>query len=169
MACGRKLSDSKLDVIKSIASRTQTVQVLIGTYELLAFRNPERSVEPPQRYDLHFLRYRAEEQADIEIFQEHCVPRFRRSCRLAVNSTCATFGIFSTNAHSGASGVLKRLVDACRDYNGPERRQKISPEASFTRAKVVALSASQCEKILAEARDGELRLCGDNGAAQNPA
>jgi GTPase SAR1 family protein len=38
MSSGRRLSD-QLDVLKSIASRTQTIHVLIGTYELLAFRN----------------------------------------------------------------------------------------------------------------------------------
>ena len=38
IASGRRLSD-QLDVIKSIANRTETVHVLLGTYELLAFRN----------------------------------------------------------------------------------------------------------------------------------
>jgi energy-coupling factor transporter ATP-binding protein EcfA2 len=38
IASGRKLSD-QLDVIKSIANRTQTVHVLFGTYDLLSFRN----------------------------------------------------------------------------------------------------------------------------------
>jgi len=38
MSSGRRLSD-QLDVIKSLANRTNTVHVLIGTYELLAFRN----------------------------------------------------------------------------------------------------------------------------------
>ncbi len=47
IASGRRLSD-QLDVIKSIANRTQTVHVLLGTYELLAFRNLERATEPPQ-------------------------------------------------------------------------------------------------------------------------
>ena len=36
MGSGRRLAD-QLDVIKSLANRTKTVQVLFGTYELLAF------------------------------------------------------------------------------------------------------------------------------------
>ena len=101
MACGRKLSD-QLDVIKSIASRTQTVQVLIGTYELLAFRNLSGQLSR-RSVDLHFLRYRAEEQTDVRSSRALC-SRSRRNSRLAVNSTCVACGIFFTSAHSGASG-----------------------------------------------------------------
>jgi energy-coupling factor transporter ATP-binding protein EcfA2 len=42
---GRRLLD-QLDVIKSIANRTNTVHVLFGTYDLLAFRNSKGAVEP---------------------------------------------------------------------------------------------------------------------------
>ena len=47
MGSGRRLAD-QLDVIKSLANRTKTVHVLMGTYELLAFRNSERTIEPPE-------------------------------------------------------------------------------------------------------------------------
>ena len=51
IASGRQLLD-QLDVIKSIANRTQTVHVLYGTYDLLAFRNLNGPGTTPSR-DIH--------------------------------------------------------------------------------------------------------------------
>ena len=57
MGSGRRLSD-QLDVIKSIANCTGTVHVLLGTYELLAFRNLSAQLSR-RSIDIHFPRYRA--------------------------------------------------------------------------------------------------------------
>ena len=64
---GRKLSD-QLDVIKSMANRTETVHVLFGTYELLAFRNLSGQLSR-RCLDVHFARYSAESKEDLEIFK----------------------------------------------------------------------------------------------------
>jgi energy-coupling factor transporter ATP-binding protein EcfA2 len=66
ISSGRKLSD-QLDVIKSIANRTQTVHVLFGTYELLAFRNLSGQLSR-RSMDLHFRRYGAD-APDRQVFQ----------------------------------------------------------------------------------------------------
>jgi len=66
IASGRRLSD-QLDVIKSIANRTETVHVLLGTYELLAFRNLSAQLSR-RSMDLHFQRYRAESAEDRQVF-----------------------------------------------------------------------------------------------------
>jgi hypothetical protein len=47
MAAGRRLQD-QLDCLKSLASLTRTIHVLIGTYELLAFRNLSAPLQPAQ-------------------------------------------------------------------------------------------------------------------------
>src|SRR5262249_38403223 len=47
-ASGRRLED-QLNVLKSLANRSNTVHVLCGTYELLRIRNSQRSAEP-QKY-----------------------------------------------------------------------------------------------------------------------
>jgi AAA domain-containing protein len=158
MACGRKLSD-QLDVIKSIASRTQTVQVLIGTYELLAFRNLSGQLSR-RSVDLHFLRYRAEEQADIEIFQS-IVFTFQAQLPIGSELDLCDVWDFLYERSLGCVGVLKdwlmRAVITTVRSEGKDLTKRVLEKS--------ALSASQCEKILAEARDGELRL-GDNGAAQ---
>jgi hypothetical protein len=159
MACGRKLSD-QLDVIKSIASRTQTVQVLIGTYELLAFRNLSGQLSR-RSVDLHFLRYRAEEQADMEIFQSIV---FTFQAQLPIGSGFDLCGIwdFLYERSLGCVGVLKdwlmRAVITTVHSGGADLTQRVLEKS--------ALSASQCEKILAEAREGELRLA-ENSAAQS--
>ena len=67
VASGRRLID-QLDVIKSMANRTQTPHVLFGTYELLAFRNLSSQLSR-RSVDLHFPRYRAESGEDIQIFK----------------------------------------------------------------------------------------------------
>ena len=58
VASGRRLLD-QLDVIKSIANRTDTVHVLFGTYDLLAFRNLNGQLSR-RSVDVHFPRYCAE-------------------------------------------------------------------------------------------------------------
>jgi hypothetical protein len=159
MACGRKLSD-QLDVIKSIASRTQTVQVLIGTYELLAFRNLSGQLSR-RSVDLHFLRYRAEEQTDVEIFQSIV---FTFQAQLPIDSELDLCGVwdFLYERSLGCVGILKdwlmRAVITTARSGGKDLTKRVLEKS--------ALSASQCEKILAEARDGELRLA-DNGAAES--
>ena len=85
MASGRKLAD-QLDVIKSIASRSQTVHVLIGTYELLAFRNLSGQLSR-RSVDLHFSRYRAESPDDIDSFQ-NAVFTFQKRLPILTIWTC---------------------------------------------------------------------------------
>ena len=159
MACGRKLSD-QLDVIKSIASRTQTVQVLIGTYELLAFRNLSGQLSR-RSVDLHFLRYRAEEQTDVEIFQSIV---FTFQAQLPIGSQLDLCGVRDF-LYERSLGCIRTegLADACGDYSCPERGQKTSRSVFSKNRRFRRRSA---EKILAEARDGELRLA-DNGAAES--
>jgi energy-coupling factor transporter ATP-binding protein EcfA2 len=157
MASGRKLGD-QLDVIKSIASRTQTVHVLVGTYELLAFRNLSGQLSR-RSMDLHFLRYRVEEQADMEIFQS-ILFTFQAQLPLAGLDLCGIWD-FLYERSLGCVGVLKdwlmrAVITALR--SGAVNLSRRVLEKS-------ALSASQCEKILAEAREGELRLA-ENGEAQ---
>ena len=150
MASGRKLAD-QLDVIKSIASRTQTVHVLIGTYELLAFRNLSGQLSR-RSTDLHFLRYRVEEQADMEIFHS-IVYTFQAQLPLGGLDLCGIWD-FLYERSLGCVGVLKdwlmRAVITTLRSGGADLTRRVLEKC--------ALSASQCEKILAEARDGESRL-----------
>jgi hypothetical protein len=66
MKSGRKLQD-QLDSIKSLASLTNTVHVLVGTYELLPFRNLSAQLSR-RSIDIHFRRYRVERSEDYAAF-----------------------------------------------------------------------------------------------------
>ena len=67
MKSGRKLQD-QLDSIKSLARLTNTVHVLVGTYELLPFRNLSAQLSR-RSIDIHFPRYRAERSGDYTAFR----------------------------------------------------------------------------------------------------
>jgi len=67
MKSGRKLQD-QLDSIKSLASLTNTLHILVGTYELLPFRNLGAQLSR-RSIDIHFPRYRAESSEDYTAFR----------------------------------------------------------------------------------------------------
>jgi hypothetical protein len=67
MKSGRKLQD-QLDSIKSLPNLTNTVHVLVGTYELLPFRNLSAQLGR-RSIDIHFRRYRAERSGDYAAFR----------------------------------------------------------------------------------------------------
>ena len=67
MTSGRKLQD-QLDCVKSLASLTDTVHVLLGTYELLMFRNLSAQLSR-RSVDIHFRRYRADDREDVRCFK----------------------------------------------------------------------------------------------------
>src|SRR5712691_7335294 len=67
VASGAKLLD-QLDWIKSMTNMTGVVHVLVGTYDLLNFRN--LSGQAARRgHDIHFPRYQFQHEADRKAFQ----------------------------------------------------------------------------------------------------
>jgi hypothetical protein len=151
MASGRKLSD-QLDVIKSIANRTQTVHVLVGTYELLAFRNLSGQLSR-RSIDVHFRRYDAENPDDVQVFK-NVLLTFQNQLPLPELADLMDFWDFVYERSVGCVGILKdwlvrALTMALLEGQNVLRRKYLE---------ATALSASQCEKILAEAREGEARL-----------
>ncbi len=154
ISSGRKLSD-QLDVIKSIANRTQTVHVLFGTYELLAFRNLSAQLSR-RSMDLHFRRYGTDSR-DRQVFQ-NVLLTFQK--QLPFEETAidlSSLWEFFYERSVGCVGILKEwLMRAC-----VRSIKHGSPTMSREHLEQTALSISQCEKILAESRDGESRLHDD--------
>lgn len=152
IASGRRLSD-QLDVIKSIANRTGTVHVLLGTYELLAFRN--LSAQLSRRcLDLHFQRYQADSSADRQIFQSVLLTFQKQLPFVDPEPDLMAMWEFLYERSVGCVGILKEwLMRACV-------RSIRHGATTLTREhlEMTALSISQCEKILAESREGETRL-----------
>jgi hypothetical protein len=150
MSSGRRLAD-QLDVIKSVASRTQTIHILIGTYELLSFRNLSGQLSR-RSVDLHFSRYRAESSDDLRVFQ-NVVLTFQQ--QLPPEQSIDLVGIwdFLYERSLGCVGVLKDWMT--RSLSVSYRTGVHLNRGVLQRT---ALSIAQCEKILAEAREGENRL-----------
>lgn len=151
LTSGRKLLD-QLDVIKSIANLTGTVHVLFGTYDLLAFHNlngqlSRRSVE------IHFRRYRADQEGDRRSFV-NTVHSFAQWLPFPETPDLAADWEYLYERSVGCVGVLKDwlvrgLAHALN--RGTTRLTRRDLESC-------ALSVSQCERMLSEAIEGELRL-----------
>jgi energy-coupling factor transporter ATP-binding protein EcfA2 len=148
---GRKLAD-QLDVIKSIASRTRTVHVLFGTYDLLAFRNLSGQLSR-RSIDIHFRRYQLDDQGQKKTFRG-VLRSFEQHLPLAEPPDLFQQWDYLYERSIGCVGVLKQWLDralaiAARQNATTFNRQIL--EASH-------LSVSQCEKMLSEALEGEHQL-----------
>jgi len=151
IASGRKLAD-QLDVIKSMANQTKIVHVLLGTYELLAFRNLSGQLSR-RSLDIHFCRYRCEDRQDMEIFR-NIVLTFEGQIPVEEPGSLSGCMDLLYERSVGCVGVLKewisRALAAALAANKPTLKQRYLEET--------ALSPSQCERILIEAKEGEARL-----------
>jgi hypothetical protein len=158
IASGRRLLD-QLDVIKSIANQTQTVHVLYGTYDLLAFRNLNGQLSR-RSIDVHFPRYRAESSADRKAFVS-VLHSFAQQLPLPEPPELATDWEFLYERSVGCVGVLKQwlvraLSVALRTGEATLSRRNLEHQAP---------SITQADKILSEASEGEMRLMDNNEAA----
>jgi len=151
MASGRRLSD-QLDVIKSMANRTGTIHVLLGTYDLLAFCNLSGQLSRRSIF-VHFRRYLAEEQKDIEAFQ-NVLMTFRSRLPLPETPGLMEEWEFLYERSAGCVGVLKEWLERAAAHALKRGEKSLGRQHLMT----TALSVSQCEKILAESREGESRL-----------
>jgi hypothetical protein len=157
MASGRRLQD-QLDSVKSLANSTGTLHVLVGTYELLAFRELSGQLSR-RKVDIHFPRYRAEYKEDIQAFI-NVLYTFERHLPLKEKPDLVQSWEYCYERSIGCVGVLKdwltrALASALEEGAGT---------LSLTHLKQNALSVSQCEKMATEALEGEGKLKEDEGA-----
>jgi hypothetical protein len=151
MSSGRRLID-QLDVIKSIANHTATPHVLFGTYDLLAFRNLNGQLSR-RSFCIHFSRYHADRPTEAAIFI-NVVRSFSGHLPLKAADDLTKDWEFLYERSIGCVGILKDwLVQA---LSVMMRRGRHHLECSDLEA--TALSVSQCEKILSECIEGEMRL-----------
>jgi len=151
MTSGRKLLD-QLDVIKSVANLTSTVHVLFGTYDLLAFHNLNGQLSR-RSVDIHFRRYRADQEEDRRSFV-NVVHSFTQRLPFDESPDLAGDWEYLYERSIGCVGVLKDWL--VRTLAPALKRGK----TSLTRKdlELHAPSVSQCERMLSEAIEGELRL-----------
>jgi len=148
VASGRKLTDLP-EAIKSLASRTEVVHGLLGTYELLMLHDVGDQLSRRSVY-IHLPRYRAECTADREIFQS-VVWNFQSHLPLEEEPDLLSHWDYCYERSLGCVGVLKNwfrnaLADAL-----DERATTVTLKHLQQRA----LSVAQCLNILKKIKEGE--------------
>lgn len=151
MASGRRLSD-QLDSLKSLASLTACLHVLIGTYELLPRRNLSAQLSR-RSIDIHFRRYQSSDAKDVEAFQRVLLS-FQRQLPLAEEPQLWRDWEFCYARSIGCVGVLKdwltRGLAAALEEGSTTLTRKHLEQHSW--------SIDQCEKMAQEALEGESAL-----------
>jgi hypothetical protein len=151
MSSGRRLLD-QLDVIKSIANCTGTPHVLVGTYDLLAFRNLSGQLSR-RSIDVHFRRYQADRPGEVAIFV-NVLRSFSAQLPIAEPPDLVKDWEFLYERSIGCVGIVKEwLIMALSSMfsRGANRLERKDLDAC-------ALSVTQCEKLLSECIEGERRL-----------
>ena len=151
MSSGRRLLD-QLDVIKSIANCTKTPHVLVGTYDLLAFRNLSGQLSR-RSIDVHFRRYRADRPAEAAIFV-NVLRSFAAQLPVAEPPDLVKDWEFLYERSIGCVGIVKEwLVMGLSSMFGRGANQLERKDLE-----ACALSVVQCDKLLSECMEGETRL-----------
>lgn len=158
MASGRRLTD-QLDCLKSMASLTGCVHVLIGTYELLPCRNLSAQLSR-RSIDIHFRRYRADDPDDVAAFQR-VLFSFQRHLPLPQEPELWQEWEFCYARSMGCIGILKdwftRALAQVLEQGAP----------TLTRANLehYAWSLNQCEKMAQDTLEGESAFMENPGSA----
>ena len=145
---GRKLQD-QLDSIKSLASITNTVHILVGTYELLPFRNLSAQLSR-RSIDIHFPRYRAERAEDYTAFR-NVVFTFQRHLPLTGETDLLPHLEYCYERSVGCVGLMKdwltrALALAINQGAGAVSRKTLER---------TSWSLDQSERMARETVDGE--------------
>jgi hypothetical protein len=148
MAAGRRLQD-QLDCLKSLASLTRTAHVLVGTYELLAFRNLSAQLSR-RSLDIHLCRYRADQPEEIVAFK-NVLMTFQKHLPLAEESDLIARWDYFYERSIGCVGVLRDWLVRSLALALENGDRSLNPG----HLECQGLSIAQCEKMLAEACEGE--------------
>jgi hypothetical protein len=116
---GRKFQDH-LDVIKSLANTTETLHILVGTYELHLLLNLSDQLSRRSR-TFHFERYRSGQTADVKAFQ-NILWNFQQRLPFSGQQDLREYGDYLMERSLGCVGILKgwfvRAINAALDQGG---------------------------------------------------
>ena len=148
MASGRRLQD-QVDCLKSLASLTETVHVLVGTYDLLTLCDLNAQLRR-RSADVHFPRYRAERNEDLRAFKS-VLWAFQRHLPVASEPHLLEQWEFCYERSIGCVGILKDWLTRCL----VAVLEAGEPTVTAAHLQRWAITAAHCRKLIAEARDGE--------------
>jgi len=152
-ASGGKLLD-QLDWIKSMTNVTGVLHILIGTYELLNFRN--LSGQASRRgLDIHFPRYLFQHELDRQDFQGILLALLKQVPLVVDIPVLMQHWVYFYERSIGCVGVLKDwLIRAVAAALHDE-----ADSLTLERLHEHTLSLAQCERMAIEATEGEQKLC----------
>jgi hypothetical protein len=159
LASGRRLED-QLNVLKSLANRSNTVHVLFGTYELLRVRNLSGQLSR-RSIDIHFPRYDAAKASDRRTFVR-ILQTFAEQMHLAESPDLVTSWEYLYERSIGCVGVLKDWL--VRGLAAAIRQS--APTLTLKHLEKHALSVSQCDRPIEEATRGESQFREDVDALE---
>ena len=148
----------QMDALQSMASMTNTLHGLFGTYELLEFRNLSGQLSR-RSIDIHFPRYQADCDSDLIEFQR-VLKSFGEKMTLEKAPELEIHWEYFYERSIGCVGILK-------DWLTQAYRQALHESASTLRErhwKPYAPSISKCIQIAAEAIEGEKAFQFESGA-----
>lgn len=158
MTRGSKLLD-QLDHLKSLAIMSQTVHVLVGTYDLMVFRNLSAQLSR-RSIDVHFPRYRAESKDELTAFR-NVLWTFQRHLPLEEEPDLINHWKDCYERTIGCIGTLKDWLTRAlaETLEAGERTMTTSLLEHH------AWSIEQCDQMATEAMEGEAKLVADADAA----
>jgi len=151
MASGRKLHD-QLDCLKSLSNRTGVLFVLLGTYELLIFRNLNAQLSR-RSISVHFRRYLLDDKRDIQAFKAVLLT-FQKHLPLKVEPDLIGSWDYFYERSIGCVGVLKDWLSRALSEALDEKADCLSNK----HLEMYALSVDQCDRMLSDALDGEKKF-----------
>jgi hypothetical protein len=160
VASGYKLQD-QLDCLKSLANMTGILHCLLGTYELLTFRNLSGQLSR-RSVDIHFRRYCADSLEDVQAFKSVLLT-FQQHLPLAETPNLVDRWEYFYERTLGCIGTLK-------DWLTRALKDALDQEATTITLKDLqkrALSVAQCQKMLKEIQEGERQLSETEADVQN--
>ena len=158
-ASGRRLED-QLNVLKSLANRSNTVHVLCGTYELLRIRNLSGQLSR-RSIDIHFPRYDAAKAADRRTFIR-TLQTFAEQMPVPEPPDLVQCWEYLYERSIGCIGVLKDWL--VKGLTAAIRESALT--LTLKHLEKHALSVPQCERLTEEAVSGESRFHDDSDALQ---
>ena len=157
-ARGSKLLD-QLDHLKSPAIMSQVVHVLVGTYDLMVFRNLSAQLSR-RSIDVHFSRYQATSEADVRAFKS-VLWSFQRNLPLEEEPDLLQSWKYCYERSIGCVGILNDWLTRAL-AQALEQGEKTISRALLEQH---ALSVDRCNQMMTEAVAGETALTEDDNAA----
>jgi len=151
MTSGRRLLD-QMDTLKSLASTTQTLHILIGTYEMLGLTHLSGQLSR-RSCEIHFARYRYDDPLERQMFVR-IVYTFQRHLPLAVEPDLVGVAEYLYERCLGCVGVLKTwLTQALAVALADD-----APTLAQTMLDRTAFPARNLVRMAREIADGEAQL-----------